>query len=100
MLWRDMTIHLMYHAYSEFSESCIAALVAQAASARRHRQVPAPAGFSNRHYILSQEIDICKTIFFIFAREGAIAMARKTQMNQITTPELMAQVNPEIVSVP
>lgn len=22
-------------------------------------------------------------------------MARKTQMNQITTPELMAQVNPE-----
>ena len=95
MLWRGMAIHLMYHAYSEFSESCIAALVAQAASARLHRQVPAPAGFSNRHYILSQEIDICKTIFFIFAREGAIAMARKTQMNQITTPELMAQVNPE-----
>nr|DAH63811.1 MAG TPA: hypothetical protein [Caudoviricetes sp.] len=70
ILWRGMAIHLMYHAYKEFSEPCIAALVAQAASARLHRPVPAPAGFFNRHYILSSEIDICKTIFFIFAREG------------------------------
>lgn len=27
MLWRDMTIHLIYHAYREFSEPFIAALV-------------------------------------------------------------------------
>ena len=43
----------MYHAYREFSEPCIAALVAQTASAQFHRLVSTSDGFYNRQKILS-----------------------------------------------
>ena len=38
----------MYHAYKEISEPCIAALVAQTASAQFHRLVSTLDGFYNR----------------------------------------------------
>ena len=43
----------MYHAYKEISEPCIAALVAQTASAQFHRLVSTSDGFYNRQKILS-----------------------------------------------
>ena len=42
----------MYHAYKEISEPCIAALVAQTASAQFHRLVSTSDGFYNRQKIL------------------------------------------------
>ena len=42
----------MYHAYKEISEPCIAALVAQTASAQFHRLVSTLDGFYNRQKIL------------------------------------------------
>lgn len=42
----------MFHAYKEISEPCIAALVAQTASAQFHRLVSTSDGFYNRQKIL------------------------------------------------